>query len=152
MRNPELKESNGEVILVDRGFYKKDPQSPWKGGRLYLTNIRLFLWQPLGIIFQTLLEYIDEASIQQEEPILEGKEVLRVSYKKPGGEGGSQAWITVKDMETWKDRISELKQEKPEVSDQREVSDQKEPIPPQPKPAKWQKPDEVMKKLFDQSP
>ncbi|MDI6889657.1 MAG: Hsp20/alpha crystallin family protein [Thermodesulfovibrionales bacterium] len=102
MKNkPELK-ANEEVILTNPGFYKDNLRSGWKPGHLYLTNERLFLWQPTRIIFQTLVENIKEISVQQRGFILRSKDALCISY----GES-SKAWIMVKDVETWKNRIFE---------------------------------------------
>lgn len=118
MKNkPELK-ANEEVILTNPGFYKDNLRSGWKPGHLYLTNTRLFLWQPARIIFQTLLENIKEISVQERGFVLRSKDALCISClpaqhkhgqagKNQAGEGTSKAWIMVKDVETWKKRIFE---------------------------------------------
>ncbi len=96
-----------EVVLTHAGFYKDNLRSGWKPGHLYLTNTRLFLWQPARVIFQTLLENIKGISIQPRGFILRSKDALCISYKHPNNEGLSRAWIMVKDVETWKNRIFE---------------------------------------------
>ncbi|MBU4311919.1 MAG: hypothetical protein KJ706_04305, partial [Candidatus Omnitrophica bacterium] len=107
MKNkPEL-EASEEVILTNPGFYKYNLRSGWKPGHLYLTNTRLFLWQPARIIFQTALKDIKGVSIQQRGFILRSKDALCISYRNQGGRGISQAWIMTKDVETWKNRIFE---------------------------------------------
>jgi len=103
---PELKESE-EVVLTNPGFYKDNLRSGWKPGHLYLTNLRLFLWQPAKIIFQVSLENIKEVSIQQKGFILRSKDALYISYRQPKAEGVTKAWIMVKDVETWKNKIFE---------------------------------------------
>jgi len=107
MKNkPELK-TNEEVILTSPGFYKDNLRSGWKPGHLYLTNQRLFLWQPARLIFQVLLENIKGISIQQRGFILRSKDALCISYKHPNNKGHLHAWIMVKDVEGWKDKIFE---------------------------------------------
>lgn len=107
MKNrPELK-ANEEVILTHPGFYKDNLRSGWKPGHLYLTNLRLFLWQPARIIFQTALENIKGVSIQQRGFILRSKDALCLTYQQSKAEGFSKAWIMVKNVETWKNRIFE---------------------------------------------
>ncbi|MFZ6016854.1 MAG: Hsp20/alpha crystallin family protein [Nitrospirota bacterium] len=107
MKNkPELK-ANEEVILSNPGFYKDNLRSGWKPGHLYLTNLRLFLWQPAKIIFQTSLENIKGISIQQRGFILRSKDALCISYRNQGSATASKAWIMVKDVETWKNKIFE---------------------------------------------
>lgn len=107
MKNkPEL-ETNEEVILTNPGFYKDNLRSGWKPGHLYLTNVRLFLWQPARIIFQTGLENIKGVSIQQRGFILRSKDALCLSYRNQTSGGISRAWIMVKDVETWKNKIFE---------------------------------------------
>jgi len=103
---PELK-TNEEVILTSPGFYKDNLRSGWKPGHLYLTNQRLFLWQPARVIFQVPLENIKGISIQQRGFILRSKDALCISYKHTNNEGRLQAWIMVKDVEEWKDKIFE---------------------------------------------
>ena len=114
MKNkPELK-ADEEVILTNPGFYKDNLRSGWKPGHLYLTNIRLFLWQPARVIFQMLLENIKEISVQQRGFILRSKDALCISYVHTGqanrnqvGEVLSKAWIMVKDVQMWKNKIFE---------------------------------------------
>jgi len=107
MKNkPELK-ANEEVILTNPGFYKDNLRSGWKPGHLYLTNVRLLLWQPARMIFQTLLENIKEISVQQRGFILRSKDALSISYRHSNNEGLAHAWIMVKDVETWKNKIFE---------------------------------------------
>jgi len=107
MKNkPEL-EPNEEVILTNAGFYKDNLRSGWKPGHLYLTNLRLFLWQPARIIFYTLLENIKGISIQPRGFILRSKDALCIFCRNQGGGGISQAWIMTKDVEKWKNRIFE---------------------------------------------
>jgi len=103
-----------EVILTNPGFYKNNLRSGWKPGHLYLTNVRLFLWQPARLIFQTPLENIKGISIQQRGFILRSKDALCISClpdrqagRSQGDEGASQSWIMVKDVETWKNKIFE---------------------------------------------
>ncbi|MEW6674787.1 MAG: Hsp20/alpha crystallin family protein [Nitrospirota bacterium] len=103
---PELK-ANEEVILSNPGFYKDNLRSGWKPGHLYLTNLRLFLWQPTKIIFQTSLENIKGISIQQRGFILRSKDALCISYRNQGGASASKAWIMVKDLDLWKNKIFE---------------------------------------------
>lgn len=113
---PELK-ANEEIILTNPGFYKDNLRSGWKPGHLYLTNARLFLWQPARIIFQTPLENIKGISIQQRGFVLRSKDTLCISYLPAGqtgrnqanqaGEGTSKAWVMVKDVEKWKNKIFE---------------------------------------------
>lgn len=98
---------NEEVVLSGTGFYKDNLRSGWKPGHLYLTNMRLFLWQPARIIFQTPLENIKGISIQQRGFILRSKDALCISYRHTNNEGILQAWIMVKDVETWKNKIFE---------------------------------------------
>jgi len=114
MKNkPEL-QTNEEVILTDPGFYKDNLRSGWKPGHLYLTNMRLFLWQPARLIFQVPLESIKKISVQQKGFVLRSKDALCISYLPAGregrkaglaGEGAAQAWIMVKDVEMWKNGI-----------------------------------------------
>jgi len=107
MKNkPELK-VNEEVVLTNPGFYKDNLRSGWKPGHLYLTNERLFLWQPARIIFQTPLKNIKGVSIQQRGFILRSKDALCLSYQHPKADGILNAWIMVKNVETWKNRIFE---------------------------------------------
>ncbi|MBU4312381.1 MAG: Hsp20/alpha crystallin family protein [Candidatus Omnitrophica bacterium] len=103
---PELK-ADEEVILTHPGFYKDNLRSGWKPGHLYLTNLRLFLWQPARIIFQTALENIKGVSIQQRGFILRSKDALCISYLQLRAKEPSQAWIMVRDVETWKNKIFE---------------------------------------------
>jgi len=107
MRNKPDFFENEEVILTSPGFYKNNLRSGWKPGHLYLTNDRLFLWQPSRNIFQTFLENIAGISIQQRGFILRNKDSLCLSFRRPGSEELSRAWIMVKDVETWEKRIFE---------------------------------------------
>lgn len=115
---PQL-DANETVVLNHPGFYKDNLRSGWKPGHLYLTNTRLFLWQPARIIFQTLLDNIREISVQRIGFILRSKDALCIAYL-PDGKAGlrpparnesagmiPRAWIMVKDVETWKNRIFE---------------------------------------------
>lgn len=107
MKNkPQLK-ANEEVILTNPGFYKDNLRSGWKPGHLYLTNQRLFLWQPAKTLFQTFLKNIVGISIQQRGFILRSKDALCISYQQPKAEGLFKAWIMVKDVETWKNKTFE---------------------------------------------
>lgn len=107
MKNkPELM-VNEEVLLTSPGFYKDNLRSGWKPGHLYLTNFRLFLWQPARNMFQTSLESIVGISIQQRGFILRSKEALCLSYRHSGGESLSRVWIIVKDVEIWEKKIFE---------------------------------------------
>ena len=107
MRNePDFLE-NEEVIIISPGFYKDNLRSGWKPGHLYLTNSRLFLWQPSRIIFQIPLDSIVGISIQQRGFILRSKDALCLSYRPSGGEEISQVWIMMKDVETWEKKIFE---------------------------------------------
>jgi len=99
--------TNEEIISESPGFCKDNLRSGWKPGHLYLTNTRLLLWQPARIIFQTSLENIKGISIQQRGFILRNKDALCISYKNQSGEGVAQAWIMVKDVERWKNKIFE---------------------------------------------
>jgi len=96
-----------EIVLEAPGFCKNSPRSGWKPGHLYLTDTRLFLWQPAGIIFQTPLESIKGINIQQRGFILRSKNALCISYRNQGNEGAAQIWVITKDVETWKNRILE---------------------------------------------
>lgn len=102
----ELK-TNEEVTLTSSGLYKGNLRSGWKPGYLYLTNQRLLLWQSTRTLFQTPLENITGISIQQKRFILRSKDALCVSYKHLNNEGLSQAWIIVKDVQKWKNKIFE---------------------------------------------
>jgi len=107
MKNkPELK-TNEEVILTSSGLYKGNLRSGWKPGYLYLTNQRLLLWQSTRTLLQTPLENITGINIEQKRFILRSKDALCVSYKHLNNEGFSQAWIIVKDLEMWKNKIFE---------------------------------------------
>ena len=107
MRNePDFLE-NEEVIIISPGFYKDNLRSGWKPGHLYLTNSRLFLWQPSRIIFQIPLDSIVGISIQQRGFILRSKDALCLSYRPSGGEELSRVWIMMKDVETWEKKIFE---------------------------------------------
>ena len=109
--------TNEEIISEAPGFCKDNLRSGWKPGHLYLTNTRLLLWQPAGIIFQMPLENIKAISIQQRGFILRSKDALCISYlssvasakegKNQNGQGVAQAWVMVKDVETWKKKIFE---------------------------------------------
>ena len=105
-KKSELK-TNEEVILTSSGLYKGNLRSGWKPGYLYLTNQRLLLWQSIRILFQTPLENITGISIQQKRFILRNKDALCVSCKHLNNEGSSRAWIIVKDVEMWKNKIFE---------------------------------------------
>lgn len=105
MKNKPQLNANEEVILNHPGFYKNNLRSGWKPGHLYLTNTRIFLWQPARIIFQTLLANIKEIGFQRIGFILRSKDALCISCNSAGTI--SQAWIMVKDMETWKNKIFE---------------------------------------------
>jgi len=99
--------TNEEIVSEAPGFCKDNLRSGWKPGHLYLTNARLLIWQPARIIFQTSLENIKGISIQQRGLILRNKDALCISYKNQSGEGVAQAWIMVKDVERWKNKIFE---------------------------------------------
>jgi len=99
--------TNEAIISEAPGFYKDNLRSGWKPGHLYLTNARLLIWQPARIIFQMPLENIKGISIQQRGFILGKKDALCISYKNQSGEGVAQAWIMVKDVERWKNKIFE---------------------------------------------
>ena len=99
--------TNEEIVSEAPGFCKDSSRSGWKPGHLYLTNTRLLLWQPAKIIFQTFLENIKAITIQQRGFILRSKDALCISYKNQSGQGVAQAWIMVKDVETWKNKIFE---------------------------------------------
>jgi HSP20 family molecular chaperone IbpA len=107
MKNKPALEANEEVILTNPGFYKDNLRSGWKPGHLYLTDQRLFLWQPAKIIFQVTLKDIKGISIQQRGFILRSKDALCVSYSRLTAKETSKAWIMVKDVETWKNRVFE---------------------------------------------
>lgn len=107
MKNkPELM-VNEEVLLTSPGFYKDNLRSGWKPGHLYLTDFRLFLWQPARNIFQISLEDIVGISSQKMGFILRSKEALCLSYRPSGREELSRGWIMVKDVETWEKKIFE---------------------------------------------
>jgi len=96
-----------EIVLEAPGFCKETPRSGWKPGHLYLTDTRLFLWQPAGIILQIPLERVQGVSIQQRGFVLRSKNALCISFRKQTNEGTAQIWVITKDVETWKNRILE---------------------------------------------
>ena len=107
MKNkPEFLE-NEEVILTNPGFYKDNLRSGWKPGHLYLTNFRLFLWQPTRNIFQTSLENIVGINIERRGFVLRSKDALCLSCRHPGQEELSQVWVMVNDVATWEKKIFE---------------------------------------------
>lgn len=107
MKNkPDLME-NEEVLLANPSFFKDNLRSGWKPGHLYLTNLRLFLWQPARNIFQTSLDNIVGISIQQRGFFLRSKDALCLSCLHPGDEELSRIWIIVKDVEEWEKKIFE---------------------------------------------
>jgi len=99
--------ANEEIISEAPGFCKNNPRSGWKPGHLYLTDARLLIWQPAGIIFETPLESIRGISIQQRGFILRSRDALCISYENEKGRGAGQVWIMVGGAETWKSRIFE---------------------------------------------
>jgi len=94
--------TNEEIISEAPGFCKDNLRSGWKPGHLYLTNTRLFLWQPSRLIFQTSLENIKGINVQERGFILRSKDALCLSYGET-----SKAWIMTKDVENWKNKIFE---------------------------------------------
>lgn len=99
--------ANEKIISEAPGFCKDNLRSGWKPGHLCLTDTRLLIWQPAGIIFETPLGSIKGISIQQRGFILRSRDALCISYKNERGQGVAQAWIIVSSAERWKSRIFE---------------------------------------------
>ena len=73
---------NEEVILSRSGLYKDRLRSGWKLGRYYLTNERLFLFQPpTKIAFQVPYEDIIGITTEKRPVVLRTKEVLLLTYR-----------------------------------------------------------------------
>ncbi|GFP24314.1 hypothetical protein HKBW3S09_01781, partial [Candidatus Hakubella thermalkaliphila] len=64
VKEPPLTQDE-EIILREQGGYVGNLRSGWKLGHLYLTNKRLFLFQPAGIIFETPLSNITNVTIEE---------------------------------------------------------------------------------------
>ena len=120
---PYCLNKNEEVILFSPGLYKDSLRSGWKPGRYYLTNERLFLFQPPKIVFQVPYENIIGITTEKRAVILRTKEVIFLTYRSTAhnriakmlrrADQSAQdnailkAWIAVGDLETWRKKIYE---------------------------------------------
>ncbi len=114
---------NEEVILSRSGLYKGSLRSGWKPGRYYLTNQRLFLFQPPKIVFQVPYKDIISITTEKRAVVLRTKEVVFLTYRSSTRNRVSdmlhapnesaqdnatlKAWIAVGDLETWRKKIYE---------------------------------------------
>ena len=94
-KNKEVALLEGEEIvlkMLGSYYYSKRIYKAWKSGRVYLTNVRLLLYQPdiAEIVFQTPLEKITAMKIRREKSFtgeykniiylaLEGKKIARLN-------------------------------------------------------------------------
>ena len=114
---------NEEVILSSPGLYKDRLRSGWKLGRYYLTNERLFLFQPPKIVFQVPYEDIIGITTERRAVVLRTKEVIFLTYRSntrnrisemlhrsdqsPKDNAILNAWIAVGNIEAWRKKIYE---------------------------------------------
>ena len=114
---------NEGVILSSPGLYKNSLRSGWKPGRYYLTDQRLFLFQPPKIVFQVPYEDVISITTEKRAVVLRTKEVILLAYKSITHNRISEmlhrrdesardnavlkAWISVGSLETWRKKIYE---------------------------------------------
>lgn len=78
---PYCLNKNEDVILSRPGLYKESLRSGWKPGRYYLTNERIFLFQPPKIVFQVSYKDIISITTEKRAVILRTKEVILLTYR-----------------------------------------------------------------------
>ena len=78
---PYCLNKNEEVILYRSGLYKNSLRSGWKLGNYYLTNERLFLFQPPKIVFQVPYKDIISVTTEKRAVVLRTKEVILLTYR-----------------------------------------------------------------------
>jgi len=104
VKEPPLTQDE-EIILREQGGYVGNLRSGWKLGHLYLTNKRLFLFQPAGIIFETPVSNITNVTIEERNFVFRRKNTICISYKQMETERTSKAWIIMANLETWRKKI-----------------------------------------------
>jgi hypothetical protein len=105
MKNKPNLLKNEKVLLSSVGGYKSNLRSGWKPGDLYLTDMKIFLWQSAKILFQVALKDIKEISVHKKFVIIKNRDVLRLSYLN--NTEITQVWIMTKEVEIWKNKIFE---------------------------------------------
>lgn len=106
LKTPDL-ENGEEIVLFSQGGYANSCHSSWKLGHFYLTNKRLFFFQPIGVIFDAPFENILEVREAKRRYAFKEKEVIFVVYRHRKVDKILNAWIIVADLGTWKKKIYE---------------------------------------------
>ncbi|MFQ5827396.1 MAG: hypothetical protein ACE5IA_08580, partial [Dehalococcoidia bacterium] len=97
-----------QVILRSQGGYKDNVRPIWKLGTFYLTNQRLLLFVPTGILFETPLSNIQEVRVEEQRYIAgRMKEAIAIGYRNSANQRHSKAWLVMPDLETWRQKIYE---------------------------------------------
>lgn len=94
-----------QVVLESTGGFKDSVRPVWKLGHLYLTNQRLFLLVPTGILFETSLSDVTKVTVEKQRYIAGRiKDTIAITRKTFGGRV-AQVWIITPGLETWRRNI-----------------------------------------------
>lgn len=103
---PQLK-AGEEIILQSQGGYVNNLHSAWKLGHIYLTDRRLFFFQPNGIVFDAPLQNIVEVRRGRRRYAFREKDVIFIAYRHDGAGKILHAWIIMAELERWRQAIYE---------------------------------------------
>jgi len=98
-----------QISLQSQGGYKNSVRPIWKLGHFYLTNQRLIFSVPTGIVFETPLGNIEVIGIEKRTYVAgRERDVIAIGYQDPTNRRASKAWIIMRDLEVWREKLFEM--------------------------------------------
>lgn len=98
-----------QIILRSQGGYRDNIRSGWKLGHLFLTNQRLIFSVPTGIVFETPLSDIQTIEVERQRYAAgREKDVIALGYQHSTTRKTSKAWIIMRDLEVWRQKLYEM--------------------------------------------
>lgn len=96
-----------KIILSNQGCYINNLRSGWKIGYLYLTDLRIIFFQPVGIVFEAPLSDIVDINLEKRKFGFGRKNTICLSYLNQNKQA-VKAWIVMSDLDNWRRKILEL--------------------------------------------
>jgi hypothetical protein len=98
-----------QIILHSQGGYKDNTRSAWKLGHFYLTTERLIFFVPAGVVFEAALGDIKTIVVEKARYAAgREKDVIAIGYQRPTAPRASKAWIIMRDLEVWREKLFEM--------------------------------------------
>jgi len=98
-----------QIILHSQGGYKDNTRSAWKLGHFYLTTERLIFFVRAGVVFEAALGDIKTIVVEKARYAAgREKDVIAIGYQRPTAPRASKAWIIMRDLEVWREKLFEM--------------------------------------------